>query len=94
MTSAKIAMFLRERDRALLRGDVGVIRSCTADLRRLGVVDSATLADPSGRQSNAKRGTVKPRKPRCEHGAVVEHCPECQDNALMVNVPYNTRLEQ
>jgi hypothetical protein len=88
-------MFLRERDRARLRGDLGVQRSLTADLRRLGVPDDATLADPSGKQRRngaepkaeeetprpAKRGG-RPAKARCEHGVIAERCAECNEELL------------
>jgi hypothetical protein len=91
MTSAKIEMFLMERDRARARGDHGVDRSCTADLRRLGVPDEATLADPTGKSKATKRGPGRPRKPRCEHNRLYEHCADCNEE-LMVSAPYNSRL--
>jgi hypothetical protein len=128
-------MFLKERDRARLRRDYGVERSLTADLRRLGVKDAATFANPSGSSSVVSEtltrspGTMstavsaavsaavsmaastapssigggftrdqeieldiapeetknrggRPKLPRCEHGAVLERCPECNPELL------------
>ena len=87
MTHPKIRMFLETRDRAYERRDVGVIRSMNVELRRLGVVDDATLADPTGRTSRAGRtreSAPPAKKPkngtklaRCEHENVAERCPEC-----------------
>ena len=77
-------MFLRDRDRARLRGDSGIDRAITADLRRLGVSDTATLADPSGKHSNGqpqdnKRKSGRPPKPRCEHGQIADRCAQCEE---------------
>lgn len=85
MTHPRIEMFLRERDRAIVRQDYGVIRSLTADLRRLGVPDNATLAHPRGAPArvpqNGEKASEKPRNgakpPKCEHGSVAERCVEC-----------------
>lgn len=80
----RITMFLRERDRARARGDQGVVRAITADLRRLGVSDFATLANPSGERPPAengdgtRRGRGRPPKPRCDHGAIADRCEECR----------------
>jgi hypothetical protein len=94
----KVALFLRERDRARERGDRGVIRSTTADLRRLGVSDDATLAHPSGKPSRARREPEKPvevvdapvekpkggrpRLPRCEHENIADRCTVCNPELL------------
>lgn len=86
----KVRLFLAERDRAYARGDTGVIRSLSADLRRWGVPDTATLANPSGkRQKGADGGRTrqtappKPKPAKCEHGSVVERCPECSPEAMV-----------
>lgn len=83
----RVRMFLQERDRARARGDLGVIRSLTVELERLGVPPTATMADPSGKHATAatntdKRKPGRPKLPRCEHGGVMERCPECNDEAL------------
>lgn len=77
-------MFLRERDRASARNDHSVVRSLTADLRRLGVRDDATLAHPAGkpprvetREELPAKGNGRPKLPRCEHENVADRCPEC-----------------
>lgn len=79
-------MFLQERDRAYARGDESVIRSLNLDLRRLGVPDNATMANPSGKSSRVRREreTVvptkapgRPKMPRCEHENVVDRCEIC-----------------
>lgn len=84
-------MFLRERDKARARGDYGVDRSLTADLRRLGVPDDATATDPTGLAE--KRAIGRPRKPRCEHGQVADRCDVCNEETLMVAAPFNSRLK-
>ena len=85
---ARIEMFLLERDRARARGDNGVDRSLTADLRKLGVSDTATLANPSGipfaSVEAVSRGPGRPKKPRCEHDQIADRCPECNEDATMV----------
>lgn len=83
----KVRIFLHERDRAYARGDTGIIRSMNAELRRLGVADTATLANPTGKQqrrsSNPASGAVavKPQRreklQRCEHENVAERCEIC-----------------
>lgn len=82
----KVRMFLAERDRAYARGDTGVIRSLNADLRRLGVRDDATLANPTGKGPKSRRAREEPvqvRPPgrpklaRCEHENVAERCEIC-----------------
>jgi hypothetical protein len=78
-------MFLMERDRARARGDNGVDRSLTADLRRLGVPDDATLAEPLGKASNGvTRGPGRPKKPRCEHNNVADRCIECNPELAVI----------
>lgn len=75
----RVTMFLRERDRAYARGDTGVIRSLTADLRRLGVRDDATLAHPGGPPPKEPE-EAKPKGhklPRCEHENVSDRCEIC-----------------
>ena len=81
----KVQMFLQARDRAWARKDYGIVRATTADLRRLGVPDDATLANPAGGKVTAvaeapaeapRRG--RPAKARCEHGAIAERCEECR----------------
>ncbi len=56
----RVAMFLRERDRARARGDWGVDRSLTADLRRLGVPDDATTTHPSGLPRQVATAVAEP----------------------------------
>ena len=87
----KVHMFLRERDRAYARQDVGVIRSMNVELRRLGIPDTGTLADPSGKRSRSRkqsqevpttteaesRSPGRPKLPRCEHENVADRCLEC-----------------
>jgi hypothetical protein len=81
----KVRMFLQARDRAYVRQDMGIIRSMNFELRRLGVSDTATLQDPSGKHP-ASNGEGKPEpkragrppKPRCEHGAIADRCTECE----------------
>jgi hypothetical protein len=76
----RVRMFLDNRDRALARGDGGVVRSMDAELRRLGVSDDATLANPTGEAlpipsvSKSKTGL---KLPRCEHENVADRCPVC-----------------
>ena len=60
MTSAKVAMFLRESDRAYARGDGGIVRSMNVELRRLGVPDDATLANPAGRSRKPSQTVSEP----------------------------------
>jgi len=90
----RIEMFISERDKALARTppDWGVWRSLTADLRRLGVPDDATLGtqplpSPSGTPSMpveaVTRGPGRPKKPRCEHNAVADRCPICNEEAMV-----------
>ena len=84
----RVRMFLTERDRARARGDAGVVRATTADLRRLGVPDTATLLDPSGSngarrtQPQAARGGAKRASRKCEHGAIPDHCAECNEELV------------
>jgi len=93
----KLSQFLRERDRARARGDWGVWRSLTADLRRWGVPDDATLSHPTGQPRKAERSSVSveevfpdekrkpgrpPRVPKCEHGVVADRCDECNPEIL------------
>jgi hypothetical protein len=96
VTSARVHMFLVERDRALARGDHGVVRATTADLRRLGVPDWATVADPTGKNARRANGAAsKPQearkkpgpkpKPRCEHGVIAERCAECNEELLVAS---------
>ena len=79
MVHPKVQMFLRERDRAYERNDHGVIRSMNVELRRLGVSDDATLADPAGKHKRNGNGKPKARaKPlKCEHENVAERCEVC-----------------
>lgn len=75
-------MFLDARDRAFVRGDGGVVRAMDAELRRLGVSDDATLADPTGKlKRKATAATTKPKPAgklqRCEHENVADRCVEC-----------------
>lgn len=87
-TEARVEMFLLERDRARARGDNGVDRSLTADLRKLGVSDTATLANPSGipfaSVEVVSRGPGRPKKPRCEHDAIADRCPDCNPELAVV----------
>ena len=83
----KLRMFLFERDRAYSRGDVGVIRSMNVELRRLGVADTATLANPTGKHAKATavmdpKPMGRPKLPRCEHGNIADRCPECNEELL------------
>ena len=93
----KLEMFLRERDRARARGDWGVDRSITADLRRWGIPDDATLTHPTGKPKKASERTSvavedvfpekrkpagRPKQPRCEHGSIADRCPECNEELL------------
>lgn len=83
----KVRIFLHERDRAYARGDLGIIRSMNAELRRLGIKDTATLSDPTGRRErkdpDPEAGNVvtKPRPrgklQRCEHENVSDRCEIC-----------------
>ena len=77
-----VVMFLRARDRARAVNDPGLVRALTADLRRLGVSDAATLADPEGHPRNGTEPVPKgkggrPKLPRCEHDMIASRCPEC-----------------
>lgn len=92
VTQARIQMFLDARDRARVRKDYGIVRATTADLRRLGVPDNATLADPTGKQGRRRRASEdaaverhkpgpKPRQ-RCEHGSIADRCPACNEEVL------------
>ncbi len=85
----KIAMFLRERDRARARGDTGIDRALSADLQRWGVPYNATLANPSGKNGKRhrtqqdtpetlKRKAGRPPKPRCEHDQIADRCEQCR----------------
>ena len=89
MTAAKIAMFLDARDRARARGDLGIMRATTADLRRLGVQDGETSATWAQRlapkQPEIKRTPAPPAKVKrahCEHGSIADHCPECNPELI------------
>ena len=82
MTHPKVAMFLQARDRAYSRGDTGVIRSMNVELRRLGVSDTATLANPTGKHAKATavmepKPMGRPKLPRCEHENVADRCEIC-----------------
>jgi hypothetical protein len=76
-------MFLTERDRAYARGDAGIIRSMDAELRRLGIADTATIADPTGRSGALKARGGRPKLPRCEHNNVAERCPVCNEEVMV-----------
>lgn len=81
----KVQMFLTERDRAYARRDTGVIRSMNAELRRLGVSDTATVANPTGKRVRVRMTSEavpvvkagRPKLPRCEHENIADRCPEC-----------------
>lgn len=75
----KIREFLHVRDRAYLRGDSGVVRSMNAELRRYGVPDEATLANPAGTSRQPSKG--RPKLPRCEHGSIVDRCEICREDS-------------
>lgn len=85
MLHPKIAMFLETRDDAYARRDVGIVRSMNAELRRYGVPDDATIANPTGKavRNGRARETAPPAKkprnglPKCEHENVAERCTEC-----------------
>ncbi len=86
MTHPKIREFLRVRDRAYAMGDVGVVRSMNAELQRLGVADTATLANPTGKHAKPAGTAVmdpkpmgRPKLPRCEHGNIADRCPGCNE---------------
>jgi hypothetical protein len=80
----RIRMFLLERDRAYARGDSGVVKSMNAELRRLGVSDEATLANPTGKHVKTAGPAVldpkpvgRPKLPRCEHENIADRCEIC-----------------
>ena len=86
----KVKLFLSTRDDAYRRNDAGVVRSMNFELRRLGIRDEATLADPSGKHPRAAEAartrqtapparSTKPKTAKCEHGSVAERCPECNE---------------
>lgn len=73
----RVRTFLDARDRALERGDGGVVRAMDAELRRLGVSDDATLANPSGKALQSATTKPKSKLQRCEHENVADRCVEC-----------------
>jgi hypothetical protein len=87
---ARIEVFITERDKALARTppDWGVWRSLTADLRRLGVPDDASLSNPSGMSpvvtEAVTRGPGRPKKPRCEHDAIADRCELCNPELAVI----------
>lgn len=83
----KVRMFLEARDNAIARGDRGITRAMTAELDRLGVPATATLAHPNGApaRERAKPAAVKngrPKPQRCEHDNLPERCAECNPELL------------
>ncbi len=92
----KILQFLQARDRAAARQDWGIVRSTTADLRRWGVSDSATLANPSGAATAGRTDETgvsvaveerpqpnrggRPKLPRCEHDEIATRCRICNED--------------
>jgi hypothetical protein len=70
--ATKVEYYQRIRDDAVARGDFGVARAVSADLRRWGVPESSS----STTEPRPKGG--RPKLPRCEHGRIADRCLDCQ----------------
>ena len=77
----KVQYYTQIRDDALARGDMGIARAVTADLRRW-VVSEESSSTPT---MEAKRKSGRPKLPRCEHGQIAYRCASCNDEMGLVN---------
>lgn len=68
----KISYYQQVRDDAVARGDFGVARAVSADLRRWGVSEETSTTT-----GEVKRKGGRPKLPRCEHGRIADRCEDC-----------------
>ena len=81
----KLRNFMELRATAVARGDRGLQRAMDAEIRRLGYHPEmeTTQAAVMEQAVPEKPRRGRPPKARCEHGMLLERCPDCAEEGTV-----------